>query len=176
MNPILAQLIGYVAVFLISIFFFNFLSNNFLFLFIRAKGSRGKLTLIEIEGIDNITYKLGKITGNELKFKGTNKKKKTILVGKEHVYRKLGVSAITLDEEFNAVRKTDYSVSEKFDAEAYDNLLVRGFTSPQITNNTDRIIILVLLAGILLISIYIAYNLTQLKPLILAIKQSGVVN
>jgi len=178
MNPVIVQTIGYLVVFILSIFVMNFISSGFLIKFIRAKGSRGKLILVESDGINNMAWCLGKIDGNQLKFKNPAGKKKTILVDRNDFYRRFGVNCITIDDETNAVRKADYTVAESFDAEAYDDLLTRALTKPQLNNNKE-IIIIIAIVIILLICVYNAYSITQLKPLIMNIKPAvvgGVIN
>ncbi|MCP4648885.1 MAG: hypothetical protein GY853_02220 [PVC group bacterium] len=175
MNPIIAQTIGYGVVFLLTIVFINLLSSNFLFTFLRVKSSRGQLMLVEIDGLTNTTYKIGKIDGNMLKFKSPAKKKKTILFTRDDVRRKLGVNSVTIDDESNSVRNSNYSSAPEFDAEQYDNLIVRAETAPVLEDKTDRIIMIVGLMIILVGLLYVGYQLSIIKTLVAALKTSGVI-
>lgn len=179
MNDVFIQIGAYLVVLFISFFSMNFLTSGFMFKFIRAKGSRGRLVLVESDGINNLAWCLGKVDGNQLKFKSPAGKKKTLLVDRNDFYRRFGLVCITVDDETNAVRKADYSVAETFDAEAYDDLLTRALTKPKLDTIDKELIILIAVAIILLIAVFNAYTLQELKPLILNLKPSviaGVVN
>lgn len=175
MNPILAQMIGYGVVFILTIVFINLLSSNFLITFLRVKGSRGRLILVGIDGLNNTTYKTGKLDGNMLKFKSPTKKRKSILVGREDFGRTLGVTSIYVDDQTNVVRKADYSAAPEFDAEQYDNLIVRAETAPVLEDKTDRIIMIIGIIITVVGLLYLAYQLNMIKTLIAGIQNTGVI-
>jgi hypothetical protein len=176
MNALLIQIFAYFVVFVLSVLFFNFLSGGFLLKFIRAKASMGKLILVEIDGVNNVYYSLGKLSSNELRFKSVGGKRKTLLIDRGDIYRKLNVSCITVDEVTSAVRKVDYSVAEHFDAEAYDDLLCKAIAKPKL-NNSKEVIILVAVALVILVCLYNAYSIHGLRELITVSSNAvGVVN
>jgi len=165
MNPVIIQIFAYLLVWVLSLLFFNFLSNGFLVKWIRVKASRGRFVLIELDGVAEYIWVLGKINDNHLRWKSGGEHK-SLIITREDIYRKYGAKCITIDAETNAIRRIDWSVAEKVDAEAYDDKLQRAVEAPEITNKNEKVLIILAIVILVLLSVYNAWTLTAIKELL----------
>lgn len=173
MNDIISIVISYILVIGIGFFLLNFLSNGFLFTFIRVKGSRGKLVLVELHELSNNVFKAGKFDGNLLTWKVSRKKSNSILVDKSAVTRKIGVVCIVVDGINNVALTPDLEGIEPFDAGRYDDLLVTAQGLPKISGNKDNMINLILLIVIAVILLFVTYRINILDTGIKALQSTG---
>lgn len=165
-TQVLIQIALYLLVFVGSLLFFNFLSNGFLIKWIRAKASRGRFILIELDGLAEMTWVLGKLNDNHLRWKSGGEDK-SLIIGRDDLYRRYGVKTVTIDSETNAVRKNDWSVADKVDAEAYDDKLQRAIEAPELTNKNEKILVAVALIAIIIGVLYTGWQVTTIKELII---------
>lgn len=177
MNPIIIQVFAYFFVWILSIVFFNFLSNGFLVKWIRVKASRGRFLLIELDGLAEMTWVVAKLNDNQLRWKAGGEHK-SLIIGREDVYRRYGIKCITIDAETNAIRRIDWSVADKVDAEAYDDKLQRAIEAPEIANKNEKILFIVAVIIIIVGLLYVGYTVTGIKQLLMdgGTQVVGVVN
>lgn len=166
LTDVMIQIGLYLVVFLGSIAFFNFLSNGFLLKWIRAKASRGRFVLIELDGLAEMIWVLGKLNDNHLRWKSGGEDK-SLIIGRDDLYRRYGVKAITIDAETNAVRKIDWTVADKIDSEAYDDKLQRAIEAPELTNKNEKILLALALVVIIIGVLYTGWQVTTIKEVVM---------
>lgn len=157
MNPAIANLLNWVGVWLGVIvgvtFLINFLTQGFFLKYLRVKASRGKKLLVEIETLTDRYVEVGYITEGFLIYKKRHAKRgdnARITVPPLCVFKKLGVYCISVDEEKNAVCRTDYTIAEGFDAEKIEMLYKRALYKPNIQGSLFVAILIIVLVLCLL--------------------------
>lgn len=140
---VVTQIVAYITVLLIALFFMNWTTNGFIFPCIRCKLSRGRLSLVFVKTIGGDYYKVGKIHEGMLLYKDSEKNKKHIPV-ESSAYISLigGTKAIIVDGDKNIVIKPDYKDTTGFDAVKYENLYIRALTSPQLQDTSLKVILI----------------------------------
>lgn len=141
MHPIFMQAIYYSVVMILSFLIVSFLLKGFFWKFFKVKLSFGRLVLIKIRAINRDYYKVGKFEEGFIVFKDKKFWKRLAIEDKNILYRSLGVYWVDLDEEKNALSKTDYTPVPGFDAGKYANLYTRALYKPSIQDNKERLIL-----------------------------------
>lgn len=150
LQKIFAQIAAYAAVLIIGYVGINFLSGGFLSKFLKVKMSRGRLTLVKIVGVSRSYFRTGLITENWLIFSDSEKQKRRLNVpGAYAIEYVMGVRAIAIDDEKNAIILPSGEMVEGFDAVKAENLHVRALTSPREQDKMLKIILFLLIANIL---------------------------
>jgi len=163
LTEVLLQTLYYAVVMGLAIFFISFILRGFFWKFLKVKISFGRLILVKIRGINRDYFAVGEIEENFLVYKDPMLKKQEKRINikdNKAFYKVLGITAIDVDNQTNNVCYPDYTVVEGFDSAKYNNLYLRALYTPQITDNKDKLII-VLLVLILLASlgaVYMGYN------------------
>jgi len=117
---------------LLSTGLINFFMHGLFYKYFRAKASRGKLLLINVDALTGRYVTTGIITEGALLYKKRHQKNKSRLnnIPKGSVYHYLGVKWVDVDEELNAVRQPDYKGVSGFDAERMNDLYHRALDKP----------------------------------------------
>lgn len=170
MQDIYAFMISYGAVIIIAFALMQFLTNGFLWTFLKIKGSRGKKVLVEVRGKMQNYYTTGVIQEGWLIFRDNvakaagRKAQKRLAVPTYAVYRKLNVNCINVDEERNCVLMPDLRGVSGYDAIKWEGYLVRALTAPKLQDNS--ILLIVILIAVLLVGfgvIFIAVKMGNLQ-------------
>jgi hypothetical protein len=164
MHPVLFQMLLYGVFGIIILFLIAMLFKGFFWPYIRVRSSFGKYILIKIRTPLRDYFKVGWVEENFVCYK---RKKNTIRMVIDHnkkiFYRSLAVTWVDVDEEKNAICTVDYEGVSGFDAEKYDDLMVRAVQRPSIGNPKELIIIILcilILAGICF-TVYLQYRQGQ---------------
>lgn len=176
MNDLVAITLGYSVVFFLAVFLINWITGGFVFKYLIVKAGRGSKALVEVYGLSHTYLKVGKIDGDLLYYKNLDKRKKIILIKKGCIFRKLGVPNILVDDEKNGVIDIDFKAIEGFDAIKLDNIIVRALTMPQITDNKDKIIMLVIAIGIIGVLAFLGFKIINMEKILLNLAGRGVIN
>jgi hypothetical protein len=166
------------------------LLKGFFWKYVKVRMSFGKLILIKVRSSLRDYFVIGKEEEGFLIFKYNGKMKDPIrlnltitnesvaqdeqgnayrLTTKQKepaIYRCLGVQWVDVDEEKNAISKTDYTAVSGYDAVKITNLIKRALMNPTTLSGQERlmIIILIVLAILVIGAIYMSYinyNLTR---------------
>ena len=89
---VLIQTGAYLAVFLVTIIIFNFLTKGYLFTYIRVKASRGSKVLVRILGFTGYYYRAGSIDQSVLTFKNKQKNEDSYKIQKEDIFQEMLVN------------------------------------------------------------------------------------
>lgn len=161
MNPLLVEVLSNIVILLLAFVLVALFQKGFFWPYIRVRLSFGKYVLVKIREINRDLYRVGTIEENTLIYKaGKDKKRITLPKDKPIFYKTIGVSMIDVDSETNSVCTIDYEPVSGFDAIKHENLYVRALTKPQITDNKEKIIFVLLIAAVA-ISAFIAYNMVK---------------
>ncbi len=117
------------------------LQKGFFWNFFRVKISFGKYILIKIRTVNRDYFRIGRIEDSFLVFKSFDGTKRISLKDNSAFYRSIGVLWIDIDEETNAISKTDYTAMPGFDSVKYNNLFVRTLYRPSATDKNEKIIL-----------------------------------
>jgi len=150
MNDLISVILGYGAVLLIGIFVLSFLFRGFFWQFLRVRASLGRKILIKARAINRDYFIVGKVEGEFLVFKSSKEEKRIAISDRNVFYKSLGIIWVDLDETKNTLVKPDYTGATGFDAVLYNNLYLRALYKPAITDNLDKIMILMVIVGIIL--------------------------
>lgn len=164
MNPILTSTLSYMIVLILALVIMSFMQRGFFWKFFKVKISFGKLVIVKVRSINRDYYRVGRIESGFLLFKGSGKYDVRVSVpDSSFFYRSIGVNWIDLEEQKNAISKTDYTAVTGFDAEKYNNLYIRALTKPQLLNTDEKILIGLIIGAIigLIIVGYFAYHTSQ---------------
>lgn len=156
----MALIIGsYIGVIVIGFALMNFLSGGFLIKFLRVKASRGKLILIKVKSVTDHYYKAGLISEKSLKYKarGQKEKKNITIPDGEILYRSMGCWCVDVDEETNEVITVWGEKIDTYDAEKYEQLVIRALYTPALMDKNEKIMLLLLIACILGLAIVFFY-------------------
>lgn len=133
MNSVAAIIISELVIFFLSFFLMNYLTNNYVFTFIKAKASRGKKCVLEIYSINGVYCRTGEFKEAKLEYRNRAKVLKQITgATKEFVHHKFGVAHVYLDEVGDKLLKPDFTGATGHDGARVDNYLVRAITAPSL--------------------------------------------
>lgn len=149
MNDIITQMLGYGCVVFLMVFVISFFQRSFFWNYFRVKGSLGRLILIKVRDINIDGFTIGKIKEGMLSFK-YNKEEKLVAINNNSVfYRCMGVIWVDYDSQTSGLVKPDFTTIDGFDVVKYTNLYLRALYKPAITDNLDKIMILLLIICII---------------------------
>jgi len=144
-NDVFLVMGSYLAIMAIMFFILNFLSQGFLFSFIRVKMSRGKFVLVLYKDLVQEKYAVGTLEESVLTFKYAGEKRKYSLPDGS-VGRVMGVTRIYLDVVKNIVFTDSFKAGPAYDAEKMDSLYQRALTKPELTDRNEKILFVLILA------------------------------
>jgi len=140
---------SYGAVILGGFLLINFLSNGFLFTFLRVKASRGRKMMVKIRQPLEDYYRPGEIKDNDLLFKDRDGIRRRLTLSDDggDIYRSMNLNFIDVDEEKNAIQKKDYTIVSGHDAVKVDHLLTRALMKPQELDKMQKFILIACIAA-----------------------------
>ncbi len=165
-HPVFIQAGYYAIVMGLMVGAIGLILRGFFWKYIKVRMSFGKLLMVKIKAINRDYFAIGWINENQLVFTQraggkTGKEEKRIDIKyKSSFYRSLSITWIDIDEEKNCVIHPEYKKTEGFDAVKYNSLYIRALYRPTITDQQQRIILL-LLFGIGIVAIAIAFMCWQ---------------
>lgn len=161
MSGLLVQIACYGGLMFLTIFGIAFFLKGFFFEYFKVRTSFGRYILVKIRTPIRDYYKVGWVEENFLCYKDKDFIIRIAINTNDKIfYRSLGVMWVDIDEEKNAICKTDYSTVTGFDAKKHSDLLTRALMRPAITSNQEKIILVcVILAVVISIAgVYFAYK------------------
>lgn len=170
-SEIFLQAFYYLIVMVITFLFVGVLQRGFFGKFFRVKLSFGKLILVKLREVNRDPYAIGIIREGFLIFKyDKDEYRISIPKNKPVIYRSIGVNWVDVDPEKGAVCVVDYSAVSGFDAVKYNNLYLRALYKPALTDNFDKILLVLVIVSIIA-SIVVGFLVYQNSVNILEIKQ-----
>lgn len=161
MNAILTQTIYYGILMVITIFIISMLFRGFFWKFVKVRASMGGKVLVKIRTPLRDYYTVGWIEDNFLCYKKKKDEVKIPFDGSMNVfYRSIGVYWVDVDEEKGAICKVDYSVVNGHDLNKESDLLKRAMMRPSIKSNTEKILLILIIAVAIgvLACVYLSYT------------------
>jgi len=142
---------SYVGIIVIGFALINFLSGGFLIKFIKVRASRGKLVLVKVRSITDHYYRTGLISEKSLRYtaRGQSDRKIIPLPAGNILYRSMAVWCIDVDEESNDIINTSGESVQTYDAEKYEQLIIRALYKPALMDKNEKIMLILLIACVL---------------------------
>jgi hypothetical protein len=177
MNAVISTMLGYLGVFLLFLFFFNFLSKGYLISFIRVKAARGKKVLINVKATVGGFYSvIGKLEGEYVIFHDreskANKQKtpKRVPISNADFSLVYGCWCINIDEATSSVFKPTGEIIN-VDVIKYNNLYERALykPSPEANEKILNIIMLIVCIITLLGMVVLFTKLSKLEGAVAAL-------
>jgi len=163
MDDVLQQMImiigSYLGVIIIGFALINFLTAGFLIKFIRVRASRGKLILIKVKSTTDQYYRTGMISERTLIYKarGQKENKRVSIPEGAGVYRAMNIWCMDCDEETNEIILPSGKKVDTYDAEKYEQLIIRALYKPALMDKNEKIILIMLAVVILGLGITFMY-------------------
>ena len=178
MMPFIQQSMYYGIVIFIVVFIIAFYLRGFLFKYVKVRGSKGRLLLVNVGNKASNYYSVGTIDENTLVFVDKKKERHLITnVGEKGIYNLLGVQCIDVDEDKNFVIQRDGNNVIGFDAIRQSHLHERALMKPEdINKNIWFIIIAIGILIVLILAIIILVKVNQIMPAINSLKQIVAIN
>lgn len=182
MNEVLREgimIVGsYVGIIVIGFALINFLSAGFLIKFIRVRASRGKLILIKVKSVTDQYFRTGLISEKMLRYKARGQKEqKLVPIPDEAVlYRAMNVWCMDVDEETNEIIMPSGERAETYDAEKYEQLVIRALYKPALMDKNEKIMLLMIglcILGLIIVVFYVKSidgNITMMQQQLAALK------
>lgn len=166
---ILIQVACYMGVMLFMLFAVAALQRGFFFKYVKVRTSFGRLLMVKIRTILRDYYEYGWVDEGFLIYKH-NKETIRIAINANDkiIYRALSVNWVDVDEEKNAVSKTDYTAIAGFDSKKFSDLLTRALMRPALSSGQEKIILICCILGVVigLACVYLSYqNYAMLQQL-----------
>lgn len=180
MNPIFEQMIYYMIVMILGWLFVGFIQRGFFLRYLRVKLSFGRLIMVKIKSVTRDYFRVGHIEEGFLVYKGIHGHKRLSIKDKDVFYRVMGTIWVDVDEETNALMKSDYSSVTGFDAERKDNLYKRALYKPAIADTKEKIILCAVVIAIIAsaLTLILVWQLTTkfdgLVQLVNSLKETSI--
>lgn len=158
MNAIIQQALAYCVVFFLVLFVISLIQRGFFWKFMRARTSGGRLIICKLRQMTRDYFRLGRIEEGFLIFKGFDGDRRISINDPNVFYRSIGCTWVDIDDEKNALVKSDFSTVSGFDADKYNSLYLRALYKPQIVDSSTKLIILLLIIIIVAIGILVFFN------------------
>jgi hypothetical protein len=160
----------YIAVMFCTIFFLNFLTNSFLFTYIRVKASRGKQFFLRINYVGGRYYRIGKLKDTAsglVQYKDHSKDVRSFNIDRTDVVVEMGVKCIEYDETTNSVIRKDYTATNSHNTEKVDSMLERALYKPQLMDKSMIQIFMIILLVVIFCGVaYLIFNQLKIKAAI----------
>jgi len=159
------QIVASFAIMMIAfIVALNWLMRGMLVSFIRVRASRGKKTMAEIHGVNEIYFKVGAFSGSTFKYKDRDGKECTYAkISADSVHSWLGVKKVEIDEVNACIWTRDGAIIQGNDPVAVDNLIKRAIESPEVKDKMIKWILFLLVLMLLMgaIELFVMFNVLQ---------------
>lgn len=174
MNPLLATILGYLAVFIMALVVAQLLTKGLFskYLFTKIGKRKGKVLLLIRTPIFDYE-KIGILREGVLRYKDRDKTQRLIIVPEDAPFNWLGIVVVQLDETKNAVMKRDYSAVTGYDANKMDDLMLRALNRSRLNDFKQKLMILLVVVCIIaLLSIVQVVLLNNLKKTMITMLSS----
>jgi len=184
------QILNQLAPLIVLLLMLNYLTANFLFVFLKVRMKRAKSICVRVHALPELYHKEGKFDGSTIIYKNRHKQVKRIRpsTGLEHekdsdgkdiyyskslsdyVYKSMGISFIDIDDEKNSVMNPrKFTTVQGYDAVALDSIITRVITAPQLKNKFElmvlaALVIIILLSAASTVISFQNYKLTNQIP------------
>jgi hypothetical protein len=180
MHPVFLQTIYYAVVLILGFLMVSFIQRGFFLKFIKVRLSFGRLVLVKLREVNRDFYAVGEVLEGYLIFKQKKDiKRLTIPRDKKIFYRSMGILWVDVDNERNSIMTWEYTEEKGFDAIKFNDLFMRALNKPSVTDNTTKILIILVcfVALLVIVDIYFDYQtgkkIEALYPLIQQLKQAS---
>lgn len=183
MNDFYVFIISGLVIMTIPVLIIAWFQSGFFLSWLNAKRSRGKRILVKLVKPIQDAWTTGYINEGFLVFGKKNAQRRIKLVNDKtgrrgRIYRSWGVYAIDVHDELNACFDYEYKGISGFDAEAFENLLVRALYRPSLEESKEKFILIAIgvLGLLVLISLALLWSVNgQVHALANAGSITGVV-
>lgn len=170
-NMILLQALYYFITMLLTLLLVFALLRGFFFSYIKARLSFGKYVLVKVRNPLRDYLKIGWVEDGFLVYKDNKKDKRYLSIpnGIQIFYQCLKVYWVDVDEESNSICTINYHLAPGFDAVKHSNQLVRALEKPALSDNKEKIMMIIMIACLIGIGvcIYLCYmNNNQITNLV----------
>lgn len=158
-HPFLIQAFYYAVVMVMSIGGIAVFMRGYFWNYFRVRLSFGRLVMVKRRSKIRDFFNVGWVEDGCLVFKEKKRKFTIPLTEKDCFYRCQAVNWIDIDEETNAISKTDYKGVSSYDAQKFSDLLTRALMRPSINSNQEKIILFLSVVILLMVGgcIYLGY-------------------
>lgn len=179
MHSVFVQAIYYGVVLILGFLMVSFIQRGFFLKFIKVRVSFGRLVLVKIREVNRDFYAVGEVLEGYLIFKQKKDIKRiTIPREKPVFYRSMGILWVDVDNEKNSINTWNYENVAGFDAIKFNDLFMRALNKPSVTDNTTKILIVLVcfVALLVIVDIYLVVKtgkkIEAIYPLIQQLKQT----
>lgn len=144
-QALIVQVVGYAVVIGLVFFILSFMQRGFFWKFIKVKTSMGRLILVKVRSINIDHYVIGKIEEDFLIFKVYKQEKRLAINDRNVFYKSIGINWVDVDDSRNCLVKPDFTTSPGFDVVLYNNLYLRALYKPAITDNLEKIMLVLII-------------------------------
>lgn len=161
-NELIVVTAGYFGVLVMAVMVVGFLQGGLFLPWLRTRTSRDRSVLVQVKGGLKDRFAVGRITEGFLIYT-LDKKKRRLTMEQGCTFKAMGVHCIVVDDERNAIQKTDFSTVTGYDAVKNENLHVRALTAPKLDDNTLKIVLILVIVciGITALTLFMMYQLSQ---------------
>jgi len=151
MHPVFIQAIYYGILMTITIGIIGLFLKGFFFKYLRVRVSFGALVMVKIRSTLRDHFACGFVEDGFLVYK-VKKDTVRISIGADDriFYRCLSINWVDVDEQKNAICKSDYSTVVGFDAKKYSDLLTRALMRPSISTGQEKILMFLIICCIVI--------------------------
>jgi len=161
MHPVFIQAIAYSVLLVLCLALVGAFQRGFFWKYCKVRTSFGKYILVKVRSPLRDYFAVGWVDEGSLVYKHRKSEKRLAIDSSNmHIYRSVAVNWIDVDEEKDAISKTDYSAVTGYDAQKQSDLLTRCLMRPSISSNKEKlVIVLLIIIGVgVLLSAYFSYS------------------
>lgn len=161
MGDIWYFILSYMIIIALGFFIINFMTKGFLIHYLRAKLSRGKYVLIQVQEVNGESYTSGQIRDNSVQFKGRDGRKRVQPLKVGDVRRLMNVDYIYLDLTQNQIK--DPRIVNNMDSGDIENLINKALMAPKLGDTKEKLEfgIMVLVLIITAVNAYLSWMILQ---------------
>jgi hypothetical protein len=169
MNELLAYVLSYVGVLLLSFFVANLLTKGLFLKYVRAMMGKKKGKVLVMARTSVFDYdRVGVLIEGHLRYKDRGKNFRSLICPEDAPFSFLGIIVVQVDENRNAVMKRDYTPVSGFDAQKIDDLMLRALNRSRLNDLKSKVILILILVGLsILLGIGNMMMLSSLKKQII---------
>lgn len=135
------------------LFALNWLMRGMLFSFMKVRASRGKKTMVDVHGVNEVYYRVGEFNGTRFEYKNRKGELCTYAnIPAVAVHNTMGIQKVEIDEVNSCLWTREGAIIQGNDPVAVDNLIKRAIESPEVRSTIYKVLI-ALVVLLLLISI-----------------------
>lgn len=169
--PMVYNILGYIAVFILTVIALNWRTNGYLLKYMSVFSSRGKKKLLRIYTNHDAYYRISKVIENSLRYKDREGNYRKIPnIPKDAVNKIDGIDIVFINEENNSVYviEGDKVVEfDTYDAVKMDTMISRAYMLGQMEQNKNLIFfIFMVVIFIALLNFYVIYKVNQIPAVV----------